>query len=91
MRSIRRHFRTETSYRFVLMAHIANFACIILLCVSQGIYFEQLSVPLVQILAIILVSHTILSIITPWFFSFERLLFRLLKIEYAHEDELSVL
>ena len=91
IRSIRSHFRTETSYRFILLAHIANFACIVLLCVSQAIHLGQLSVPLTQILAIILLSHTILPFIAPWFFSFERMLFTLLKTDYAHEDELSVL
>ena len=91
IRSIRSHFRTETSYRFVLLAHIANLASIALLYVSQGIYFEQFSASLMQVLSIILLSHTILCIVAPWFFSFERLLFHLLKIEYANEDEFSVL
>ena len=91
IRSIRSHFRTETSYHFVLLAHIANLASIALLCVSQGIYFRQFSASLMQILSIILLSHTLLCIVAPWFFSFERLLFHLLKIDYANEDEFSLL
>ena len=91
IRSIRSHFRTETSYRFVLLAHIANLASIALLCASQGVYFGQFSASLIQILSIVLLSHIILCAVAPWFFSFERLLFELLKIEYAHEDEFSVL
>jgi hypothetical protein len=91
IRSMRSHFRTETSYRYVLLAHIANFSCIGLLTISQGIYLGQFSVSLLQILAIILLSHTILSIVAPWFFSFERLLFQILNIEHAQEDDFSVL
>ena len=91
IRSIRSHFRTETSYHFVLLAHIANLASIVLLYVTQSIYFKQFSASLMQILSIILLSHTILCIVAPWFFSFERLMFQLLKIEYANEDEFSIL
>lgn len=91
IRSIRSHFRTETSYRFVFLAHIANLASIVLLCVSQGIYFRQFSASLMQIFSIILLSHIVLCVVAPWFFSFERLVFQLLKIEYANEDEFSIL
>ena len=91
IRSIRSHFRTETSHRRFLLAHIANFACITLLSISQSIYFGQIIPSLVQIGVIILLSHTILCVIAPWFFSFERLIFQLLDIEYAHENELSTL
>ncbi|MGK0310038.1 MAG: cell shape-determining protein MreD [Lentimonas sp.] len=91
VRSIRSHFRTETSYRFVLLAHMANLACIVLLSVSQGIYFGQISASLIQILVITLLSHTMLCIVAPWFFSFERLLLQFLNIEHAHEDEFSAL
>ena len=89
IRSIRGRFRTETSYHSILLAHIANFACIALLSISQGIYFGQISASLLQILVIILLSHTILCVVAPWFFSFQRCLFQLLDIEHAQKDEFS--
>ena len=91
IRFLRSHFRTETSYRLVLLAHIANFACILLLCIRQGIYFGEVFASLTQLLAIILLSHVILHLVTQWFFSFETLLIRLLKIEHAYEGEFSKL
>ena len=89
IRYIRGHFRTENSYRFILLAHIANLATIVSLSLSQGIYFGQISTSLVQVLAITLLSHAILPIVASWFFSFERLLFQLLDIGHANEDEFS--
>ena len=86
---MRSRFRTETSYHSVLLAHIANFICIALLSVSLGIYFEQISASLLQILAIALLSHAILCVIAPWFFSFQRCLLQLLNVEHAQEDEFS--
>ena len=86
LRSIRGHFRTETSYRFVSMAHIANILCILLLCFGQMIYLRQFAVG-IQILAIILLSHLVLPLVAPWFFNFERSLLRILKIEHPHEEE----
>ena len=90
VRSIRSHFRTETSYHFVLLAHIANLACIVVLSVGQEIYSGRFSTSLVQILAICLISHTVLFIVAPWFFSFERLLLTLFHSEHPHKDEFSV-
>ena len=89
IRSMRSRFRTETSYHSVALAHIANFACIALLCTSQGIYFGEISASMLQILAIVLLSHVILSIVAPWFFSFQRCLFQILNIEYAQENKFS--
>ncbi len=89
IRSIRSRFRTETSYRSVLLAHIANFTCIALLSVSQGIYFGQISASLLQILVITLLSHATLCIVAPWFFSFQRCLLQLLDVEHIQEDEFS--
>jgi cell shape-determining protein MreD len=89
IRSMRSRFRTETSYHSITLAHIANFACIALLSISQGIYFGEISASMSQILAIVLLSHAILSIVTPWFFSFQCCLFQLLGMEHAQEDEFS--
>lgn len=91
IRFIRSHFRTETSYRFILLAHIANLACIALLSIRQGIHFGELFASLNQLVAIILLSHVILHLVTPWFFDFENLLIRLLKVEHAYEDQFSQL
>ena len=91
IRSIRGYFRTEASYRLVLLAHIANLACILLLSIYQGVHHGQIVASLPQIVAIITLSHTILFIVAPWFFSFERILFHLLNIEFAQDDELSEL
>lgn len=91
VRSIRSHFRTESNYRLLLLAHIANFACITLLSISQGIYWGQLSASLAQVLAIFSISHVTLTLVTSWFFSFEHSLFRLLNMEHAYEDEFSAL
>lgn len=90
VRSIRSHFRTETSYHFVFLAHIANLACIVVLSVAQEIYSGRFSASLVQILTICLISHTVLAIVASWFFSFERLLLTLLNSEHPNEDEFSV-
>ena len=89
IRSIRSHFRTETGYRSVLLAHIANLTSTGLLCVSQCIYFRQFSNSLIQITSIVLLSHVLLHFVTSWFFSFERSLFQLLNIEHVNEDTLS--
>jgi len=87
IRSVRNHFRMGTSYHFVLLAHISNFACIALISVSQGIYTGHLLASSVQIVAIGLLSHTILFAVAPWFFSFERCILQLISRDYANQDE----
>ncbi len=87
IRSIRGHFRTETTYRFTLLAHIANFICIALMFAGQTIHLGQFRDSLAQLGSIVLLSHLSLYIVAPWFFSFERLLFQLLGMEHAYQDE----
>ena len=86
IQSIRSHFRTETSYRFMLLTHIANLACIALISVSQAIYCSQSFDSLILLIPIILLSHLLLHVVAPWFFSFERLLLELLSMEHADQD-----
>ena len=90
IRSIRRHFRTETSYRFVSLAHIANSLCILLLCLGQMVYLHRFAVG-IPVLTILLLSHLVLPLLAPWFFNFERSLLQILNVDHPHEEEFSVL
>lgn len=87
IQSLRSIFRTETSYRFVLLAQVANFACIVLLTITQSIRTGHLLASLPQISVIFILSHLILLAVTPWFLNFERFLFRFLNMEHAYQDE----
>lgn len=89
IRSIRSHFRTEASYRFLLLTHIANILCLALIYVSQSIYFGQFSDSLIQVISISFLSHLLLCIVTPWFLNFQRLMLRLFSMEHAYQDEFS--
>ena len=90
IRAIRGHLRTENSYHFISLAHIANILCILLLCAVQMIHLRQLNAIGVQILVIVILSHPVLPIVAFWFFSFERSLIKLLNIEHANENEFSI-
>ena len=60
IRSIRGHLRTENSYHFISLAHIANILCILLLCAGQMIHLRQLNAFGIQILVIVILSHACL-------------------------------
>ncbi len=91
IRSIRSHFRTEKSYRFLMLAHIANFSCLALIYLSQGIVFGQFYDSLAPITFMGLLSHLILCLIAPWFFNFQRMMLGLFHMEHAYQDEFSKL
>lgn len=86
IRSIKGHFRVEDSYRFILLAHFSNFACIVLLVAGQCFYLGLLGNSIAQVLALFALSHLMLILVAPWFFSFERLLLQLMNVEPAYED-----
>lgn len=87
IQALRSAFRTEESYRFILLAQVANFACIVLIIMTQSIHTGHFFDSLPQISVIFVLSHLLLLAITPWFLSFERFLFRLLNMEHAYQDE----
>jgi hypothetical protein len=79
-------FRVEHNYHPVLLAHAANFSCILLLTISEGL--QHLSSPAfwIQLLITTLLSHIALLLIGPWFFNLERLLLQLCHANTEPED-----
>lgn len=74
-------FRAEHNYHPILLAHIANFACIVLLTVSEGLQYISAPAFWMQVVITALLSHAALLIIAPWFFNLQRLLFEICRVE----------
>ena len=79
-------FRAEHNYHPTLLAHVANFCCIVLLTVSEGLQYISSPAFWLQVLVTTLLSHTALLVIAPWFFNLERLLFELCHVETEPDD-----
>ncbi|MFQ3225345.1 MAG: cell shape-determining protein MreD [Lentimonas sp.] len=79
-------FRAEHNYHPILLAHLANACCILLLTVSEGLPYLSSPAFWGQVLITTLLSHTVLLIIAPWFFNLERLLFELCHVETEPDD-----
>lgn len=79
-------FRAEHNYHPILLAHAANFTCIVLLTVCEGM--QQISSPAfwMNVLLTTLLSHAALLIIAPWFFNLERLLFEICHVDVEPDD-----
>ncbi len=79
-------FRAEHNYHPILLAHAANFSCILLLIFSEGrVYFSSPAF-WTQVLTTTLLSHAALLIVAPWFFNLERLLFGLCHTDTEPDD-----
>ena len=83
-------FRTEHNYHPTLLAHIANFACLVLLAVSEGLQYISVPAFWLQLVITVLFSHAALLIIAPWFFNLQRLLFELCHVD-TEPDEFPML
>jgi len=79
-------FRAEHNYHPILLAHAANFGCILLLTLSEGLAHINSPAFWAHVLATTLLSHAALLIIAPWFFNLERLLFTLCHLETEPDD-----
>jgi cell shape-determining protein MreD len=79
-------FRAEQNYHPILLAHTANFCCIVLLTLSEGLQYISSPAFWMQLLITILLSHTALLIIAPWFFNLERLLFEICHVDTEPDD-----
>jgi hypothetical protein len=83
---MRIRFRAEHNYHPVLLAHGLNFYCILLVTLFVGApYFSSIGFWL-QVLVTSLVSHSVLLVVAPWFFNFERMLFALFNMDTEPED-----
>ncbi|MGB0743799.1 MAG: hypothetical protein ACPGSB_04670 [Opitutales bacterium] len=84
--SFRIRFRAEHNYHPALLAHCINLFLLIALTVSTG--RDYLSVPSfwIQIVTTSLCSHLALLVVAPWFFSLERNLFIICRVETEPED-----
>ena len=83
-------FRAEHNYHPILLAHIANFACLVLLTVSQGLHTLSSPAFWLQLMTTALLSHAALLIVAPWFFNLQRLLFELCHVD-TEPDEFPML
>ena len=83
-------FRAEHNYHPILLAHIANFTCIVLLTVSEGMQHLNSPAFWLQLLITTLLSHAALLIIAPWFFNLQRLLFEICHVD-TEPDEFPML
>ncbi len=79
-------FRAEHNYHPILLAHVANVCCIVLLTLSEGLQYISSPAFWIQLLVTALLSHAALLIIAPWFFNLERLLFELCHVETEPDD-----
>ena len=79
-------FRVENNYHPILLAHVANLCCILLLTISEGLAYISSPAFWGQVLVTTLLSHAALLIIAPWFFTLERLLFTLCHVETEPDD-----
>lgn len=83
-------FRAEHNYHPILLAHIANVACLVLLTVSEGLAYISAPAFWLQLLITALFSHAALLIVAPWFFNLQRLLFELCHTD-TEPDEFPIL
>lgn len=83
---MRIRFRAEHNYHPIVLAHVLNFFCILLLTLSMGIPdFPNIAYCL-HIALTSLLSHLVLLVVAPWFFNFERMLFALCHLDTEPED-----
>lgn len=83
---MRIRFRAEHNYHPIVLAHLLNFFCILLVTLVMGFpYFSSLGYWL-HIAVTSLLSHLALLVVAPWFFNFERMLFALCHLDPEPED-----
>lgn len=83
---IRFRFRAEHNYHPIILSHTCNFFCIALITLATGFDHFGSSAFWIQVLTTSLLSHGLLTIIAPWFFDLQRLLFELCNLETEPED-----
>ena len=83
-------FRTEHNYHPILLAHITNVACLVLLTVGDGLHYISAPAFWLQLVITAVISHAALLIIAPWFFNLQRLLFELCHVD-TEPDEFPML
>jgi cell shape-determining protein MreD len=83
---LRIRFRAEHNYHPIILAHVVNFFCIVMVSLSMGsTSFSNISFWL-QIVVTSLVSHIALLVVAPWFFNLERMLFEICHLDRDPED-----
>lgn len=84
--AMRIRFRAEHNYHPLLLAHGINVLLIVALTIATG--YEHFGVTgfWTQILMTLLCSHVVLLLVGPWFFNFERQLFKICRMETEPED-----
>lgn len=83
---VRVRFRAEQNYHPLILAHVCNFACIILLTLTGGLKYFSESWFWIQVVITTSISHLLLCFIAPWFFNLNRLLFQICRLETEPED-----
>ncbi|MBT4758656.1 MAG: hypothetical protein HOO08_09735 [Opitutae bacterium] len=87
---VRIRFRAEHNYHPIVLAHIANLACLVLLTVSEGLQHINAPAFWLQLGITSVLSHAALLIIAPWFFNLQRLLFEICHVD-TEPDEFPML
>ncbi len=82
----RMRFRPEHNYHPILLAHLVNLLCILLLTFAAGRHSLGEPAFWTHVAATVLLSHLALLPVAPWFFNLERLLFELFHTETEPED-----
>ncbi len=83
---IRFRFRAEHNYHPIILSHSCNLFCIALISIATGFEYLSASSLWIQILITTVLSHGLLTIVAPWFFDLQRLLFELCRLETEPED-----
>lgn len=84
--SVRIRFRAEQNYHPILLAHGVNFFLLVALTIATGRDYFSIPSFWTQVLMTLFCSHLALLMVAPWFFNFERMLFRICHVETEPED-----
>lgn len=84
--TLRIRFRAEHNYHPILIGHGLNLFYIAVLSLSAGQPEWGSSAFWIQVATIALASHLALLFVAPWFLNFERMLFRLFRLDVEPED-----
>lgn len=83
---LRMRFRAERNYHPALIAHATNLFLSAIATISAVGKIEIVSTFWIQLSLTLILSHSLLLFIAPWFFNFQRLLLEVLHLDPDPED-----
>jgi len=84
--TFRIRFRAEHNYHPILLGHVTNIFLILSISIFWGGDLLNISSYWIQILSTIFFSHLAMLVVAPWFYSLERQLFQICRVETEPED-----